>query len=408
MLTIAEALDRLLSIVTPLEPVLTPLSECVGQTLAADVSADLDSPPFDKAMMDGYAVRAADLELDEVALQVVDLVTAGQTPTRAVEARQAIQIMTGAPIPGGADVVVKIEETVRDGDRVRISTNSKAPGTHIVRQGNSVRKGDVVLRAGLTLNAARIGALAELGRDQVLVYPRPRVAVLATGDELVPVNQTPGPGQIRNSNQEMLVAQIRSSGAVAIPLGIARDERDDLRVKIQEGLQADVLVLSGGVSAGLLDLVPSELAAAGVTEVFHKVEMKPGKPVWFGSRPAEVSATGFGGPPTLVFGLPGNPVSSLVCCELFVKTAIRRLMGKSQVLPQAVSARLEHNYAARADRPTYHPARLTWTTEGPLVTLVSWHGSSDLCSTVQANGMAFLSGEARQFRAGDKLETYVW
>jgi molybdopterin molybdotransferase len=313
---------------------------------------------------------------------------------------QAIQIMTGAPIPQGADLVVKVEEASPTDGQVGISTTSAMPGTNILRRGTSVRQGDVVLRAQTTLNASRIGALAELGHSQVLVYPRPKVAVLATGDELVPVEQEPGPGQIRNSNQSMLVAQIQGAGAIPVPLGIARDNREDLRTKIDEGLQSDVLVLSGGVSAGVLDLVPGTLAAAGVKEVFHKVEMKPGKPVWFGQRTGERT--------TLVFGLPGNPVSSLVCCELFVRTAIRRLMGDLTERPQSIPAKLEHAYSVRSDRPTFHPARLTWSADGPVVTLVPWHGSSDLCGTVAANAMSFLPGEARQYQAGDVLQTTIW
>jgi molybdopterin molybdotransferase len=401
MLTVSQAFDRLLASVSPLEAVSLPLGEVLGLTLAHDVAATGDSPPFDKSLMDGFAVRAVDVVSNSALLDVVEVVTAGRVPAKSVGPGEAIQIMTGAPLPEGADLVVKVEETQSDAGRVRISTKAVAPGSNILRRGTSVRAGDVVLKAGMRLNGSRIGSLAELGRAVVSVHRRPTVAVLATGDELVPVDQQPGPGQIRNSNEAMLVAQIQASGAIAVPLGIARDNRDDLRAKIERGLQCDVLVLSGGVSAGTLDLVPSELADAGVREVFHKVEMKPGKPVWFGVREA-------GAARCCVFGLPGNPVSSLVCCELFVRTAIRRLMGESSALPRSVPARLEHEFSARADRPTYHPARLTWSADGPLVTLVPWHGSSDLCGTVAANAMAFLSGEARQYRAGELLGVIVW
>lgn len=401
MLSIAAAFEKLLATVVPLTPVRLSLAESLGLTLAEDVVAADDSPPFDKSLMDGYAVRSSDLVEGKATLDVIDLITAGRVPTRSVGAGQAIQIMTGAPIPSGADLVVKVEESVREGDRVQVATRSPAPGSNLLRRGTSVRTGETVLKAGLKLNGARIGALAELGMAQILVHRRPTVAVLATGDELVNIDQRPGPGQIRNSNQAMLVAQIQAAGAITVPLGIARDDREELRARIIEGLKSDLLVLSGGVSAGTLDLVPSELAAAGVREVFHKVEMKPGKPVWFGSRTDELNHN-------YVFGLPGNPVSSMVCCELYVRTAIRRLMGESDALPQPISAQLEHDYAARADRPTFHPARLTWTNAGPRVTLVPWHGSSDLCGTVAANAMAFLSGEAMQYSTGMVLETYAW
>ena len=401
MLTIATAFEKLLATIATLPPVRLSLAESLGLTLAEDVVASGDSPPFDKSLMDGYAVRSADLVEGAATLDVIDLITAGRVPTKPVGSGQAIQIMTGAPIPVGADLVVKVEETVREGDRVRVVTRSGFAGANLLRQGTSVRKGATVLQAGLKLNGARIGALAELGRADVLVHRRPTVAVLATGDELVNVDEQPGPGQIRNSNQAMLVAQIQATGAITVPLGIARDDREDLRSKIAVGLQSDVLVLSGGVSAGTLDLVPSELTAAGVVEVFHKVEIKPGKPIWFGKRSGEAKQN-------YVFGLPGNPVSSMVCCELFVRTAIRRLMGESDALPQAIPAQLEHSYAARADRPTYHPARLTWTKTGPHVSLVPWHGSSDLCGTVAANAMVYLSGEAKQYEPGMILETYAW
>lgn len=405
MLTISAAFDRLLATVAPLEPVARPLSECFGLTLAADVAAAADSPPFDKALMDGYAVRSADFVDGKAVLTVVELVTAGRVPTKAVGTGEAIQIMTGAPLPAGADVVVKIEESEREGSQVRLTTRSTTAGANILRRGTSVRTGSIVLQAGLKLNGSRIGALAELGQAHVLVYRRPMVAILATGDELVAIDQEPGPGQIRNSNQSMLAAQIEAAGAIPVPLGVARDNRPELRAKIEEGLTCDVLVLSGGVSAGMLDLVPSELAAAGVTEVFHKVELKPGKPIWFGERQA---TNNNGLCRSYVFGLPGNPVSSLVCCELFVRTAIRRLMGEPAVLPQPVPARLEHSHHAKADRPTYHPARLTWSETGPVVALVPWHGSSDLCGTVAANGMVYLSGEARQYEAGAIVEAYFW
>lgn len=402
MITIAQAFDKLLATVEPLEAISLPLCDVLGLTLAEDIAAPGDSPPFDKSLMDGFAVRAADLTTSPVKLHIIEVVTAGRVPSKPVGPGQATQIMTGAPIPDGADLVVKVEETLPDMDGVHITTKSVTPGTNILRRGTSVRAGDVVLKAGTKLNGSRIGALAELGRAQVKVHRCPTVSVLATGDELVPIDKTPGPGQIRNSNEAMLVAQIQAAGAIPVPLGSARDDRDDLKAKIQEGLQCDMLVLSGGVSAGMLDLVPSELQAAGVREVFHQVALKPGKPVWFGSKRRSTESA------THVFGLPGNPVSSLVCCELFVRTAIRRMMGDQPPQPRSLPARLEHDYSARADRPTYHPAKLMWSPEGAVVKLVPWHGSSDLCGTVTANAMAFLSGEAKVYRAGDVLEVIAW
>ena len=239
--------------------------------------------------------------------------------------------------------------------------------------------------------------------------------MLATGDELVPVHQTPGPGQIRNSNETMLAAQIEQAGGQARPLGIARDNRPHLRKRISAGLQYDVLLLSGGVSAGKLDLVPSELTRAGVEQVFHKVRIKPGKPIWFGTlRNGNQAAADAEIPSTdsrnscLVFGLPGNPVSSMVCFELFVRTAIRQLRGESIVEPQRISARLTHPHSHRNDRETYFPATFAWTAEGLTATLVKWHGSSDLQATRDAGAMAVFPAEPHEYQARDLIDIILW
>ncbi|MCX7395449.1 MAG: molybdopterin molybdotransferase MoeA [Planctomycetales bacterium] len=413
MHSVAQAFQLLMNHLSTLGSQRMPLFDCLNLSLAEDVVADLDSPPFDKSLMDGYAVRATDVERGTVSLRVIDLLAAGQTPTKAIGPGEAIQIMTGAPLPLGADLVVKIEETTRDHEQVHIKTRCVTRGTNIVRRGVSARAGTVILHAGAKLSGLRIGILAELGQARALVHRRPTVAILATGDELVSVDTLPGPGQIRNSNEAMLVAQVQAMGAIPVPLGVARDNREDLRDKIQTGLRSDVLVLSGGVSAGMFDLVPNELREAGVQEVFHKVEMKPGKPVWFGIRDNTVAdsknspATGLAAR-NYVFGLPGNPVSCLVCCELFVRTAIRRLLGEEPALPQSIEARLQQDFVAKRDRPTYHPALLTWTPAGPTVILVPWRGSSDLCGTVTANSMAFLSGQPKQYVAGESLSVISW
>ena len=408
MLTVAVALKQLLATVSPLGLSEIPLEESLGLVLAEDVCSPDDIPPFDKSLMDGYAVRSTDVSSGAATLRVTENITAGRVPAKNVGAGEAAQIMTGAPLPMGADVVVKIEETSRDGDLVFVTTQPLPVGANILRRGTIVRCFELVLHAGLVLNGPRIGALAELGRAVVSARRRPKVAVLATGDELVPINQSPGPAQIRNSNASMLAAQIESAGGIPVMLGIARDNRDELLQKIRQCLKYDVLVLSGGVSAGVLDLVPGTLSEMGVTEIFHKVEMKPGKPIWFGKRAKSRQIVDGNCADCFVFGLPGNPVSSLVCCELFVRTAIRRLMGVEPAIVPPILAKLEHDYSTRPDRPTYHPARLTWGAGGLAIRLVPWHGSSDLCGISAANGMVYLSGEARQYRVGDELETFGW
>lgn len=415
MLTIIEALDILAQQVQRLPPVHSPLAKALGQVLAENVVADIDSPPFDKALMDGYAIRSVDIQTAAVRLRVIEEVMAGQIPTRSVGPHQATRIMTGAPMPAGADAVVQVEHSRLDGDSfVVLETTSTVPGRNILPRGASVKAGQTVLREGDDLRPQQLGALAELGKAEVAVYRRPRVAVLATGDELVPVSQQPGPGQIRNSNETMLVAQLEFAGVEAIPLGIARDDVPDLRDKITRGLEADVLLLSGGVSAGVLDLVPGTLRELGVREVFHKVRIKPGQPLWFGVAELPDATSSIQSPAIqsprrcYVFGLPGNPVSSMVCCELFVRTALRRLMGATPAEPRPMRAKLTRPHFNRGDRPTYHPARLSMESEGFTVETVPWVGSADLCATSQANAMVLFAKPDNSYSPGDLVDVFAW
>ncbi len=370
----------------------------LGLVLAADVAADSDVPPQDKAMMDGYAVRCADLPEGRGALRVLEEITAGRTPQHPLGPGDASRIMTGAPIPPGADAVVVVERTrLLDGGRVQVEDRPPQAGQNILRRGREMRAGEVVLAAGTVLRPQEIGLLATVGRARVAVVPAPRVAVLSTGDELVEASATPGPGQIRNSNGPMLLALAARAGAAARSLGIARDRLDSLRPLVEEGLRDDVLVLSGGVSAGVLDLVPGVLAEAGVVAHFHKVAMKPGKPVLFGSRDV-------GDRRTLVFGLPGNPVSSLACFALFVRPALRRLAGHADAGPRTVPAVLAEDFPYRTDRPTYHPARLEVTAGGWRVRPVPWFGSADLRGLTQADALLPLPAGDHRHRAGAAFE----
>lgn len=404
MLTVTQALDQIVREVTTFAPEQVALSEALGLVTAEDVISREDSPPFDKSLMDGYAVLSSDIAAGNRELSVVDEVTAGRIPSRDIVSGQATRIMTGAPSPASADAVVPVELTeLVDGDpeRVRILVDSIVPERNIIRRGTNKRVGEEIIPAGRLLRAQELAALAELGGAQVSARRKPIIAVLATGDELVATDQSPGPGQIRNSNETMLCGQVCNAGGVPVPLGIARDNRNDLRRHIEEGLNADVLLLSGGVSAGKLDLVPSELERAGVEQVFHKVRVKPGKPVWFG-------VLGHGSNSCLVFGLPGNPVSSMVCFELFVRTAIRRLTGQFPAIPQSLTARLTHSHSHKDDRETYFPAAVEWTVDGPTVRLMNWHGSSDLQSTVDADAMVVFPPERKEYATNDRVEVVLW
>lgn len=405
MLSVDEALAAIEQFARPKAAASLPVAECLGLVLAEDVASDVDSPPHDKSIVDGYAVRSDDLADGEACLTVLEEVVAGKLPTKRVERGTATRIMTGAPLPDGAEAVVMVEQTELSSGagealgQVTIRTPKFTAGQNIMRRAASLRQGEVVLRAGHLLRPIEIGLLSEVGRTKTLAVPRPTVAVLPTGDELVEPSQQPSAGQIRNSNGPMLLACVQRAGGIPIELSIGRDEREALSERIAAGLQADVLVLSGGVSAGVLDLVPELLAELGVRKVFHKVSVKPGKPLWFGVLDRGESQT-------LVFGLPGNPVSSLVCFELFVRPALASLAGRPFVGLAAVPASLTSEFVYRGDRATYHPAWLVESPEGATVEPLRWQGSADLRGLSAANALVRFTGGDRTFRASERVEAY--
>jgi molybdopterin molybdotransferase len=315
--------------------------------------------------------------------------------------------MTGAPVPPGADAVVMQEMTVASPvgiKRVEIRDERLRAGQNIVRQGVAMCRGDVVLRAGGPISPAAVGLLAEVGRAEVSVIPPVSVAVLATGNELVSPAERPAAGQIRNSNGPMLVAAGRQAGSAAIDLGVARDDCESLRAKFTLGLNHDVLVISGGVSTGTLDLVPATLAELGVREVFHKIRMKPGKPLWFGVKEHTADRL------TLVFGLPGNPVSTFVCFELFVRPALAKLAGRDPACAnRVITARLTSEFTHRGDRPTYHPAIVAGPNDGagPTISPLRWAGSADLRGLVDANALTIFPAGNFSYAAGEPVQALL-
>lgn len=418
MLTVSQAWDKIDASLPPLSAVRRGLPEALNCVLAEDITSSSDSPPFDKSLMDGYAVHVEDVQGSEATLRVAGDLFAGSVWTDPVANGTAVRIMTGAPIPPGATAVVPVEWTqMRDDETVHIQRRSAVrPGLNILRRGTSLRAGEVVLEEGRVLRAQELALLAELGHAEPLVIPPLTVGILATGDELMEIHETPAPGQIRNSNSLMLTAQVIHAGGIPRVLGIARDNVDDLRRKIRQGLECDVLCLSGGVSAGAADLVPEVLRENGVDEVFHRVAVKPGKPVWFGIRPGGMSlkpgspqGRGPGeGQSTCVFGLPGNPVSSMVCFELFVKTALRRLRGASSGRPILWKGRLTESLQYRSDRQTWFPAEVVVRESELLVRPSSWKGSADLRGTVHANCSLVLPAGGGEWHPGDLIDILPW
>jgi len=407
MLTVGEALEVVLGEARALPPRSGPLSTALGRTLAQDIVADIDLPPFDKSIVDGFALRSEDASRPGLArLRIVDTIYAGQTPSRGIEIGEAAAIMTGAPLPPGADAVVMVEKTQRpEPDHVLIA-GPVSPGQNRLVQGREMRAGDIVVPQGVVLDAAKLGVMASVGARHFLYDPRPIVAVVSTGDELVPFDEVPGPGQIRNSNTMLLASLAEEHDATARSLPIAADRREALRDAFTRALEgdssypdrADILLISGGVSAGKLDLVPEALESLGIRCLFHKVKVKPGKPLWFGVGPDRIER-----PPALVFGLPGNPVSGLVSFLLFVRPALAKL-GRTRAKP-IESLPLSDAYRHADDRDTYRPARLIAAPDGgePRVEPLTWSGSSDLRGVAGSDGFAIFPAGERIYERGERI-----
>lgn len=344
MLSIAQAQERILRTVRPRPSELVAIDRALGRYLAADVVARRPLPPYDNSAMDGFAVRIADLPGE---LRIAGTIAAGHPVADEVAPGHAWRIMTGAPTPEGADAVVIREDVDDRGDVVAIP-QSVSEGQHIRRLGEDVAVGECVVPAGTRLGPGEIGVIAALGHAAISAHQRPRVAIMSTGDELVGVDVTPGPGQIINSNAYALAAQVREAGGVPIANGIAPDRQDDTVAMLRRGLQADVFMTSGGVSVGEFDIVRSAFQEVGVELDFWKVAMKPGKPLAFG-----VADTG-----TLFFGLPGNPVSSMVVFELFARPALLAMQGATRTERPRVRVTLTRPYRKRPGRAHLVRARV--------------------------------------------------
>jgi len=389
--------DKALEIVLGHTPVLpadeVDLPNAVGRVLAEDVHADLDLPPFDRSAMDGYAVRAADVAHAPVVLDVAGQVRAGQWPERPLEPGQAVQIMTGAPVPAGATAVQPVEKTraIDGGRRVEILAPVE-PGAHIARQGAEVRAGERLLERGRTIDPATVAVLAAAGKGRLRVGRRPTLAMLVTGDELVDVWDTPTRGRIRNTNGYAVLAQARWAGAEARSLGVVPDQSDRIAEAVRDGFRDDVLVISGGVSEGAYDLVEEVLSRFDVGLQFTRVAIKPGAPLVFGRRGDK-----------LVFGLPGNPVSAQVTFDLFVRAALLRMQGATVVSRPRVEVELLDAVRNRSGREAYSPARVAFDGGRLVARPVSSQGSADLVAHAQANALVILEASRLRAETGEKV-----
>ncbi|MBN2007042.1 MAG: molybdopterin molybdotransferase MoeA [Anaerolineae bacterium] len=387
MLSVEEALAQVLSAFRPLEAESVSLLESLNRVLALPVHAYNNIPPHDNSAMDGYALITRDTlgatAEEPVRLCVIENLAAGYLAKETVTPGTAIRIMTGAPLPAGANAVIQFEETRRDGEWVDIF--SPVPvGQHVRRAGEDAREGDLILPQGAWIRPQDVGMLASLGIGQVLVTRRPRVAILATGDELADVDEPLAPGKIRNSNSYANAAQVLKYGGIPVMLGIARDTRDDLVGKIREGLaqHVDMFLTSGGVSVGDFDMVKTVLAAEG-TMTFWRVQMKPGKPLAFGTL------TATDGRPVPMLGMPGNPVSVMVSFEIFARPAIATMLGQSTER-ETIEAILLDPIKSKDDRRHYLRVQVFWQDGQYCARQTGEQGSGILSSMVKANGLAII------------------
>ncbi len=416
MLPVEDALARILDLCEPLATETLPIDAAVGQVLAESIVAPFDIPPLDNTAMDGYAVQSASTdgasETAAVRLRVVGELAAGYVYAGAVGAGEAVRIMTGAPMPDGADTIVPFEETDEIGLRAPGQQHTTiedvgilkaaAPGANIRRRGEDVRRGDRVLEAGTVLRGPEVAVLASLGVGEARVVRRPRVAILSTGDELLSPGQPPAPGKIYDSNSYGLSALVQQYGGVPIRSGIASDTIEALTAKIQEALvDADLLITSAGVSRGDFDVVKEVLVREGAID-FWTVRMKPGKPLAFGQFAAA------GGRRVPHIGLPGNPVSSLLAFELFGRLAIQKLMGRSPQSRPVVRAIAEEDIVNTDARRVYARATMELDSEG------QWHarltgpqGSGVLTSMALANGYAICPEDAERIHAGEECDVIM-
>jgi molybdopterin molybdotransferase len=401
LLPVEEARERLLALIAPLQPIELPLVEAHGCVLARDVSAERDLPEFASSAMDGYAVRASDVQAatpaQPVELRVVGRAPIGERPDATVGGGEAVRIATGAPIPGGADAIVPVEDAQPAGDHVRISASS-TEGRHIRPAAEDVREGDLLVRAGRRLGAAELGLLANAGVSHPLVYPRPRVVVLSTGDELVPPTQPTTFGQVHDSNAYTLFAAVRDAGAQPVMAGIVRDDVDELKETILAHLvQADAFISSGGVSVGERDVVKAAFFRRGDLD-FYRVAMQPGMPQGFGH---------IEGKP--YFGLPGNPVSVFVSFEVFIRPALLKMSGRRDLFRPQVRARLDEDVSGPRGKTQFARVLVRRDGDGGFIATPTGGRGSNLIGTVaRANGLAIVPPDVEVAPAGSEVAVWLF
>lgn len=398
MISVDEALSIVQNAAVPLPPQAIAVEDALHYTLAQDIVADRPFPPYNRVAMDGYAVKSSDFSDTFARLKVVNKVGAGENFTGELLAGAAIKIMTGAPCPKGADAVVKVENSEEDGDFIKLSEPDIRPGLNLAKKGEDTPAGKILLTKGTQLSAASIAVCASTGHAAVQVYPKPTLRVISTGTEIVSPAESPLDHQIRDCNSYSVRSLSQGLGVKAEFLGIGKDDKTVLSDLIQKGLEADILILSGGVSMGEFDYIPELLAKAGVKQLIHKICVKPGKPVWFGK-------TDDG---TYVFGLPGNPVSVQVAFKLFAETLIKKLSGSPSPAPSFLQLPLAEKITNRNGREYYIPARFDIKDGRTVISPVHIKGSGDFSNLAQSQGLICCPIDAISIEAGSIINFLPW
>lgn len=390
MILFEDALNIVLQTETHLQSEEVYFHDALGRILAEDVTSDINMPPFNKAAMDGFAIRESDIENE---LTIIETIAAGQTPQKKLEAGQASRIMTGAPVPDGADFVIQVElSEMVDDNTVRFTGH---PKNNIIGKAEDVKTGDVVLRKGQQIDARQMAVLASVGWHRPKVYKQPMVGIISTGDEIIEPENKPTDAQIRNSNGHQLIAQVIESKAIANYFGIVDDSYESTYNAIKKGIETcDILLLTGGVSMGDFDFVPKIMADLGVDILFNRVAVQPGKPTTFGRRDNKV-----------VFGLPGNPVSSFVQFDILVKPLIYKWMGYDYICP-CVKLPVAADFKRKKDaRQAYLPIKIN---ESGKVVFTEYHGSAHIYALPASDGLAIIPKGTKELNQGDLVDVRLF